>query len=145
MLPSSDEANRLKKIISGCRARHFKDSDHTLFLVHSILHFSSALYSVTYPTIEHFPITSSMLDCGMLTVLLFQDGSFDLATVVRAAGSYRRLHRYEPVHDYVQLTNQEFEHYYENNLKYVFLLNQVQNLIGILGFTTRSVFNNFIL
>lgn len=142
MLPSSDEANRLRKIISGCRARHFKDSDHTLFLVHSILHFSSTL--IQLPTL-HFPITSSMLDCGMLTLLLFQDGSFDLATVIRAAGSYRRLHRYEPVHDYVQLTNQEFEHYYENNLKYVFLLNQLQNPIGILGFTTRSVFNNFIL
>lgn len=81
----------------------------------------------------------------MLAVLLFQDGSFDLATVVRAAGSYRRSHQYEPVHDYVQLTNQEFEHYCENNLKYVFLLNQSQNLIGIPGFTTRLVFNNCIL
>lgn len=90
---------------------------------------------------------SNHLQCLIVEcwLLLFQDGSFDLATVIRAAGSYRRLHRYEPVHDYVQLTNQEFEHYYENNLKYVFLLNQLQNPIGILGFTTRSVFNNFIL
>ena len=144
MLPSSDEANRLRKIISGCRARHFKDSDHTLFLVHSILHFSSTLIQLPTLPLNTFQ-SPSMLDCGMLTLLLFQDGSFDLATVVRAAGSYRRLHRYEPVHDYVQLTNQEFEHYYENNLKYVFLLNQLQNLIGILGFTTTSVFNNFIL
>lgn len=34
MLPSTSEANRLKKLIPGCRVRYFKDSGHTLLLVY---------------------------------------------------------------------------------------------------------------
>jgi hypothetical protein len=33
MLPSAEEAKRLKKAIPGCRVRYFKESGHTLLLV----------------------------------------------------------------------------------------------------------------
>jgi hypothetical protein len=32
MLPSAEEAKRLKKAIPGCRVRYFKESGHTLLL-----------------------------------------------------------------------------------------------------------------
>lgn len=33
MLPSAEEAKRLRKAIPGCRVRYFKNSGHTLLLV----------------------------------------------------------------------------------------------------------------
>jgi len=33
MLPSAEEAKRLRKILPNCITRYFKDSGHTLFLV----------------------------------------------------------------------------------------------------------------
>jgi hypothetical protein len=33
MLPSGDEAQRLKKSLQNCVVRHFKDNGHTLLLV----------------------------------------------------------------------------------------------------------------
>lgn len=37
MVPSRDEAQRLKKSLQNCTVRHFKDNGHTLLLVSSMI------------------------------------------------------------------------------------------------------------
>ncbi|CAK9204037.1 unnamed protein product [Sphagnum troendelagicum] len=69
VLPSIDEAERLKKIIPGCRVRFFRENGHLLFL----------------------------------------EGDFNLATLIRSTGSYRRKHKYDPVNDFVMFTRDEFQ------------------------------------
>jgi len=69
VLPSVDEAERLKKIIPGCRVRLFRENGHLLFL----------------------------------------EGDFDLATLIRSTGSYRRKHKYDPINDFVMFTRDEFQ------------------------------------
>ncbi|CAM6030464.1 unnamed protein product [Sphagnum balticum] len=69
VLPSVDEAERLKKIIPGCRVRFFRENGHLLFL----------------------------------------EGDFNLATLIRSTGSYRRKHKYDPVNDFVMFTRDEFQ------------------------------------
>jgi hypothetical protein len=39
MLPSGEEAKRLKKAIPGCRVRYFKESGHTLLLVSAFVYY----------------------------------------------------------------------------------------------------------
>ncbi|KAH8941595.1 hypothetical protein BDL97_14G050300 [Sphagnum fallax] len=69
VLPSIDEAERLKKIIPGCRVRFFRENGHLLFL----------------------------------------EGDFNLATLIRSTGSYRRKHKHDPVNDFVMFTRDEFQ------------------------------------
>ena len=49
MLPSADEAKRLRKILPKCRTRYFKDSGHSLLLVRkfSLILISSCIMQVS--------------------------------------------------------------------------------------------------
>ncbi len=54
MLPSIDEAERLKKIIPGCRVRFFRENGHLLFLVISMTLSLSLDSSVLPPFVLFF-------------------------------------------------------------------------------------------
>lgn len=43
MIPSGDEAQRLKELLQNCVVRHFKDSGHTLLLVGDNMHIHSVM------------------------------------------------------------------------------------------------------
>ncbi len=49
MLPSAEEAKRLKKAIPGCRVRYFKESGHTLLLVSAFVYYLGNFYAVEFP------------------------------------------------------------------------------------------------
>jgi pimeloyl-ACP methyl ester carboxylesterase len=79
VLPSSKEADKLKKLIKGCRIRKFPQGGHNLL----------------------------------------QEADFDLATVIKAAGCYRHAQKWDPVTDYVKLTDQEVAKYYDTNVRMI--------------------------
>ncbi len=166
MLPSVDEAERLKKIIPGCRVRFFRENGHLLFLVISMtlclslsldssvlppfvlfFHFIKTINGIYFQLFEFqaiFDLVSINVEnihkhigsikkglclfvtknnsmwlnfLGFNNLILknggdygfLQEGDFNLATLIRSTGSYRRKHKYDPVNDFVMFTRDEFQ------------------------------------
>jgi len=53
----------------------------------------------------------------------WQEGEFDLATMIKAAGCYRQSNKWDPVLDYVTVTEKEAATYFDKNVKYVIPFN----------------------
>ncbi|KAF9670049.1 hypothetical protein SADUNF_Sadunf13G0028100 [Salix dunnii] len=123
LLPSGDEAQRLKSTLKNCTVRHFKDNGHTILLINSATDIGQLAFACTRILRMRLSVFNFYMlweDCFVTGFLLFlffsmmaQEDGVNLLTVIKGTGKYRRSRRIDVVLDFIPPSMSEFKQGYD--------------------------------